>query len=135
MKEVTLGLDAYDADARRHVAGAQQLADDRKHRQVDPIHLWYELVDRSSATQAAIRSSGVDPTDVLVESEWALRRLKGDASNADAYLSSRFLELLSRAELEATRHDGSPGRARRTSCWHAVKSRKGSSERCFAPPA
>ena len=108
MKEVTLRLDAYDADARRHVAGAQQLADDRKHRQVDPIHLWYELVDRSSATQAAIRSSGVDPADVLVESEWALRRLKGDASNADAYLSSRFLELLSRAELEATRHDGSP---------------------------
>jgi ATP-dependent Clp protease ATP-binding subunit ClpC len=108
LKQVTLRLDAYDADARRYVAGAQHLADDRRHAEVDPIHLWYELVDRSETTQAAIRRSGVDPTDVLVESEWALRRLRALDIRADAYLSSRFLELLSRAELEATRHGGGP---------------------------
>jgi ATP-dependent Clp protease ATP-binding subunit ClpC len=108
LKQVTLRLDAYDADARRYVAGAQQLADDRRHPEVDPIHLWYELVDRSQATQAALRSSGVEPTDVLLEAELALRRLKASDSKTDAYLSSRFLELLSRAELEATRHGNAP---------------------------
>ena len=106
MKQVTLRLDAYGADARRYVANAQQLADDRGNAEVEPIHLWYELVDRAETAQAALRTSGVDPTDVLVESEWALRRLDGGGGAGEAYLSSRFLELLSRAELEATRHGG-----------------------------
>ncbi len=75
MKQVTLRLDAYDEDARRYVAGAQQLADERENAEVEPIHLWYELVDRASEAQAALRESGVDPTTVLVESEWALRRV------------------------------------------------------------
>ncbi len=108
MKQVTLRLDAYGADARRYVANAQQLADDRGNAEVEPIHLWYELVDRAETAQAALRTSGVDPTDVLVESEWALRRLDGGGGAGEAYLSSRFLELLSRAELEATRHGGAP---------------------------
>ncbi|UCH30418.1 MAG: AAA family ATPase [Myxococcales bacterium] len=108
MKQVTLRLDAYGADARRDVAGAQQLADDRGHAEVDPIHLWYELVDRSGIVQDALRESGVDPIDVLVESEWALRRLQRSDANTEAYLSSRFLEMLSRAELEATRHGREP---------------------------
>ena len=108
MKQVTLRLDAFGADARRHVAGAQQLADRRKHREVEPIHLWYELVDSSETVQTALQASGADPTDVLLESESALRRLKGEETHGDAYLSSRFLELLSRAELEATRHGGHP---------------------------
>ena len=106
MKKVTLRLDAYEPDARRLVAGAQQLADDRRHPEVGPLHLWYQLVDRDELTQAAIHHGGVDPIDVIVESEAALRRLPGSPKDGDAYLSTRFLELLSRAELEATRHGG-----------------------------
>ncbi len=108
MKKLTLRLDSYDAEARRFVAAAQQLADDRKHGEVQPIHLWYELIDRSSLAQGAVDAAGVDPKDVLVESEWALRRLPKSNGSGEAYLSSRFLELLSRAELEATRHGGKP---------------------------
>jgi ATP-dependent Clp protease ATP-binding subunit ClpC len=108
LKEVTLRLDAYDADARRYVAGAQRLADERKHAEVDPIHLWYELIDRSKETQEVLRKSGVDPVDVLLDSEAALRRSAKADRKRSAYLSSRFLELLSRAELEATRHGGGP---------------------------
>ncbi len=106
MKKLTLRLDAYGRDARRIVAAAQQLADDRKHAEVEPIHLWYVLVDESEPVQRAIEESGVDPKTVLVESEWALRRSHEPAAEAEAYLSSRFLELLSRAELEASRHGG-----------------------------
>jgi len=110
LKKLTLRLDSYSEDARRYVAAAQQLADDRKHVEVQPIHLWYELVDRAPAVQAAIEAAGVDPTDVLVDSEWALRRLAKTKEDGLAYLSSRFLELLSRAELEATQHAGLPAR-------------------------
>jgi len=108
LKKLTLRLDSYSEDARRYVAAAQQLADDRKHAEVQPIHLWYELVDRAPAVQAALEAAGVDPTDVLVDSEWALRRLAKTKADGLAYLSTRFLELLSRAELEATQHGGLP---------------------------
>ncbi len=108
MKKLTLRLDSYSEDARRYVAAAQQLADDRKHADVQPIHLWYELVDRAPAVQAALEAAGVDATDVLVDSEWALRRLAKTEGESVAYLSTRFLELLSRAELEATQHGGLP---------------------------
>jgi len=110
LKKLTLRLDSYSEDARRYVARAQQLADDRGHPEVEPIHLWYEIVDQASVAQAALEAAGTDPTDVLVESEWALRRIEKAESGAEAYLSSRFLELLSRAELEATRHSGMPVR-------------------------
>ncbi|MDH4282727.1 MAG: AAA family ATPase [Myxococcales bacterium] len=110
MKKLTLRLDSYNEDARRYVAAAQQLADSRKHAEVEPIHLWYELVDQASLAQAALEASGADPADVLVESEWALRRIDKTRSTGEAYLSSRFLELLSRAELEAMRHGGMPVR-------------------------
>jgi len=110
LKKLTLRLDSYNEDARRYVAAAQQLADSRKHAEVEPIHLWYELVDQASLAQAALEASGADPADVLVESEWALRRIDKTRSTGEAYLSSRFLELLSRAELEAMRHGGMPVR-------------------------
>ncbi len=108
MKKLTLRLDSYSEDARQYVAAAQRLADDRKHAEVQPIHLWYELVDQSPVMQAALQTAGVDPTDVLVDSEWALRRLATSEGAGEAYLSSRFLELLSRAEREATQHAGLP---------------------------
>ncbi|HSN83111.1 MAG TPA: AAA family ATPase [Polyangiales bacterium] len=110
MKKLTLRLDAYSENARRYVAAAQQLADQRKHREVEPIHLWYVLIDESRLAQKALDQSGVDPTNVLLESEWALRRSQRSDTSSEAYLSSRFLDLLSRAELEATRHGGMPVR-------------------------
>lgn len=110
MKKLTLRLDAYSEDARRYVAGAQQLADERRHAEVEPIHLWYVLVDESDVAQRALEESGLDPVNVLVESEWALRRSQSSDAPKEAYLSSRFLELLSRAELEATRHGGMPAK-------------------------
>ena len=108
MKKLTLRLDSYSEEARRYVAAAQRLADDRGHAVVQPIHLWYELVDAAPEAQAALEEAGADPTDVLVDSEWALRRLQKSDDDGEAYLSTRFLELLSRAELEATQHAGLP---------------------------
>jgi len=70
---------------------------------VTPLHLAYELIDQDTLVQDAIRRADVDPVDVIVETEAALRRLPTNGPEREAYLSSRMLELLSRSELEATR--------------------------------
>ena len=46
MPEQTIQLDKYAPDAKALVAGAQALADERKHAQVEPIHLLARSIDR-----------------------------------------------------------------------------------------
>jgi len=99
---LTLRLESYDKDAQRLVAAAQTLADERKHAEVEPLHLFFRLLERSDATHSAVRRAGVDPTDVLVEAEAQLRKIPKVAGSV-AYLSTRLLDLLTRAEGEAAR--------------------------------
>ncbi len=99
---LTLRLESYDKDAQRLVAAAQTLADERKHAEVEPLHLFFRLLERSDATHTAVRRAGVDPTDVLVEAEAQLRKMP-KVSGSVAYLSTRLLDLLTRAEGEAAR--------------------------------
>ncbi|MGD8858814.1 MAG: AAA family ATPase [Myxococcales bacterium] len=105
--EVTLRLEAYRREARKVIASAQGLADDREHAEVEPLHLLYRLAEQSRTAQDAVRRAGVDPYDVLVEAELLLRRLPTRGSGT-AYLSPRMLELLGRAEGEAARAGGAP---------------------------
>jgi len=98
----TLHLDRYTPDARALVAGAQQLADERQHVEVEPIHLLHRSVDRDRGVAEVFRKAGAEPTDVLAEADAALRRMpKG--GRGEAYLSQAFIELLGRAEREAER--------------------------------
>ena len=99
---LTLRLESYDKDAQRLVAAAQTLADERKHAEVEPLHLFFRLLERSDATHSAVRRAGVDPTDVLVEAEAQLRKMPRVAGSV-AYLSTRILDLLTRSEGEAAR--------------------------------
>jgi ATP-dependent Clp protease ATP-binding subunit ClpB len=107
MTELTLQLEAYTREARAHIAAAQALADERKHGEVEPLHLFYRLVERDASAQSALSRAGVDAADALVEAEAQLRRLPR-APGAVAYLSPRMLELLGRAEGEAARAGGQP---------------------------
>src|SRR5262245_32388612 len=75
MSKLTLRLEAYEKDARQLIAAAQTLADERGNTEVEPLHLLYRLVEGTETVQDAIRRSGVDPTDVLVEAESEVRRL------------------------------------------------------------
>jgi ATP-dependent Clp protease ATP-binding subunit ClpB len=104
---LTIPLDAYARDARALISGAQALADERKHAEVEPIHLFYRMTERDATLQAAFERAGVDPGDVLVEAEAQLRRLPR-IPDAVAYLSPRMLDLLGRAEGEAARAGGQP---------------------------
>ena len=98
--EQTIQLDRYAADAKALVAGAQGLADERRHAQVDPIHLLARALERDRGVQEVFRRAGADPADVGVEVESSLARL-GKATAGLAYLSSSMLQLLGRAEREA----------------------------------
>src|SRR5258708_8568013 len=98
--ENTIHLDRYAADAKALVAGAQSLADERKHAQVEPLHLLSRAIDRDRGVAEVFRKSGADPSDVAVEAEAALARL-GKTRGGLSYLSTAMLDLLGRAEKEA----------------------------------
>src|SRR5579884_1354735 len=98
--EQTIHLDRYAPDAKALVAGAQSLADERKHAQVEPIHLLARAVERDRGVQEVFRRAGADPADLSVEAESALGRISKTTAGL-AYLSNAMLQLLARAEKEA----------------------------------
>lgn len=98
-------LEGYAPDAKTALSGAQSLADERGHAEVESLHLLYRLLDRDPLTQKAFEGAGVDPGDVLVEAEAVMRRIQ-QVPNAVAYLSPRMLGLTTRAESEAARDGG-----------------------------
>ncbi|MBX3270869.1 MAG: AAA family ATPase [Sandaracinaceae bacterium] len=102
MSKLTLRLEAYERDARQLIAAAQSLADERGNSEVEPLHILYRLVEGTESVQEAIRRAGVDPTDVLVEAEAEVRKLPRSGGSV-SYLSPRTLDLLTRADGEASR--------------------------------
>jgi ATP-dependent Clp protease ATP-binding subunit ClpB len=101
-KEGTIHLERYTTDAKQVVAGAQQIADERQHTEVTPLHLLMRLLERDRGVGEVFRRSGADPNEVLQLTEAALKR-QPKASAGVAYVSPRLLDLLARAEREATR--------------------------------
>jgi ATP-dependent Clp protease ATP-binding subunit ClpB len=101
-QEGTLALDKYTEDAKQIVAGAQQLADERKHAEVTPLHVLARLLERDRGVLEVLRRVGADPNEALQLTELQLKRLPTIGSGV-AYVSSRLLDLLGRAEREAHR--------------------------------
>src|SRR5579883_3256430 len=98
--EQTIHLDRYAPDAKALVAGAQSLADERKHAQVEPVHLLARAIERDRGVQEVFKRAGGDPADVSVEAESQLARINKTTGGL-AYLSNAMLQLLARAEKEA----------------------------------
>jgi ATP-dependent Clp protease ATP-binding subunit ClpB len=98
--EQTIHLDRYAPDAKALVAGAQSMADERRHAQVEPIHLLARAVERDRGVEEVFRRAGAEPAAVLAEAESALARV-AKSTGGLAYLSAAMLQLLSRAEKEA----------------------------------
>ncbi|MEO7034390.1 MAG: AAA family ATPase [Polyangiaceae bacterium] len=98
---VTLSLERYTADAKALVAAAQALADERKHAEVQPLHLLVRALGRDLGVRAVFER-GVSN---LLEFEAGLERALGDLprSAEPAYLSVAMLDLLERAQREADR--------------------------------
>jgi len=100
--EGTLHLERYTSDARAIVAGAQQLADDRQHAEVTPLHLLARLLERPGVAEV-FRRAKADPNEVMTLVEAALRKQAKATGKGMSYLDARLQDLLGRAEREATR--------------------------------
>lgn len=103
-KEGTIHLERYTVDAKQAVAGAQQIADERQHTEVTPLHLLARLLERDRGVVEVFRRAGAEPTELNQLADAALRKQPKVKVNGDmAYVSPRLLDLLGRAEREATR--------------------------------
>src|SRR5687767_14648082 len=97
----TLSLDRYAPDAKSLVAGAQTLADERRHAEVQPLHLLARALDRDPGVLEVLRRANVNTVELLAAGERALAALP--SSTEPAYLSAAMLDLLERAQREAER--------------------------------
>jgi ATP-dependent Clp protease ATP-binding subunit ClpB len=95
----TMPLDRYSNDAKALVAAAQSLADERRHQQVEPIHLLARALEQKGVGEL-FRRAGADPADVISETESALGRIAKTGGGL-AYLSTAMLDLMGRAQKEA----------------------------------
>ena len=102
-KEGTIHLERYTNDAKQVVAGAQQTADERQHAEVSTLHLLVRLLERDRGVGEVFRRAGAEPNEVLTLAEGALKKMPKATTGGVAYVSPRLLDLLGRAEREATR--------------------------------
>jgi len=98
--EPTIALEHFAQEAKDLVGEAQNLADERKHALVEPIHLLVRAVDGDRGVAEVFRRAQAEPAEVLKEAETQLGRL-GKAASGLAYLSTAMLALLDRARKEA----------------------------------
>jgi ATP-dependent Clp protease ATP-binding subunit ClpB len=95
----TLSLDRYVPAAKSLVARAQALADERRHAEVQPLHLLSRALERSRATRAVFEQATASVLDFEAAVERALATLPQGKERS--YLSDAMIDLLSRAERDA----------------------------------
>jgi hypothetical protein len=98
--ERTIALEHFTQQAKNLVGEAQNLADERGHALVEPIHLLVRAVNRDPGVAELFQRASAEPSEVLREAEAQLARL-GKATSELAYLSNALLALLERARKEA----------------------------------
>ncbi|HEX6764806.1 MAG TPA: ATP-dependent Clp protease ATP-binding subunit [Polyangiaceae bacterium] len=97
----TLSLERYAPEAKALVAGAQALADERKHAEVQPLHLLARTLERERGVRAVLDRAGVNTIELAAAAERSLAALPH--SSDPAYLADSMLDLLERAGREAER--------------------------------
>jgi ATP-dependent Clp protease ATP-binding subunit ClpB len=97
----TLSLARFGSEAKGVVVGAQSLADERRHSEVQPLHLLSVALRKNPSLTEVFRRAGAEPNELVAAAERALAALP--RSNEPAYLSAGAVDLLSRAEREANR--------------------------------
>ncbi|HYP87973.1 MAG TPA: chaperone protein ClpB, partial [Polyangiaceae bacterium] len=96
----TLSLDRYLPQAKALVARAQALADERHHVEVQPLHLLSRALERGASTRAVFERATPSVLDFEAAIERALSGLP--QSKERSYLSDAMIDLLGRAERDAT---------------------------------
>jgi ATP-dependent Clp protease ATP-binding subunit ClpB len=97
----TMSLARYAEDSRALVAGAQAMADARRHAEVQPLHLLARALERDPGVVEVFRRATPRHVELTSAVEKALEDLP--LAKESAYLSAAMLDLLERAEREADR--------------------------------
>ncbi|HWA78133.1 MAG TPA: ATP-dependent Clp protease ATP-binding subunit [Polyangiaceae bacterium] len=97
----TLSLERFASDCKSLIVAAQTLADERKHSEVAPLHVLSAALAKNAGVGEVMRRAGVDTVELESAIERSLTALP--KANEPAYLSAAALDLLTRAEREATR--------------------------------
>jgi ATP-dependent Clp protease ATP-binding subunit ClpB len=97
----TRTLDNFAPEARALVMAAQSLADERKHRELEPIHVLGAALFKERGVSNVLSRAGVDAAEFSAAAERALATRP--TSREPAYLAAATLDLLERAEREAER--------------------------------
>jgi ATP-dependent Clp protease ATP-binding subunit ClpB len=101
----TLSLERYAAEAKAVVAGAQALADERRHAEVEPLHLLARVLERDAHARDAMGRAGANVVELVAAVERALAGRP--RSTESSFLSDSMLDLLERAERDARRERSS----------------------------
>lgn len=96
----TLSLDRYLPPAKALVARAQALADERRHAEVQPLHLLSRALERGRGTRTVFERATSSVLDFEAAVERALSLLP--QAKEPSYLSDAMIDLLGRAERDAT---------------------------------
>jgi ATP-dependent Clp protease ATP-binding subunit ClpB len=96
----TLSLDRYLPPAKALVARAQALADERRHHEVQPLHLLARALERGRSTRGVFERATSSVLDFEAAVERALSTLP--QSKERSYLSDALVDLLGRAERDAS---------------------------------
>jgi ATP-dependent Clp protease ATP-binding subunit ClpB len=97
----TLSLERFASDCKSLIVAAQTLADERKHSEVAPLHVLSAALAKNAGVGEVMRRTGVDTVELESAIERSLAALP--KASEPAYLSAAALDLLTRAEREATR--------------------------------
>jgi ATP-dependent Clp protease ATP-binding subunit ClpB len=97
----TLSLDRYLPSAKALVARAQALADERRHHEVQPLHLLSRALERGQSTRAVFERATSSVLDFEAAVERALSTLPQAPPKEKSYLSDAMIDLLGRAERDA----------------------------------
>jgi len=97
----TLSLDRYLPPAKALVARAQALADERRHHEVQPLHLLSRALERGQSTRTVFERATSSVLDFEAAVERALSTLPQAPANEKSYLSDAMIDLLGRAERDA----------------------------------
>jgi ATP-dependent Clp protease ATP-binding subunit ClpB len=95
----TMTLARYQPEAKSLVAGAQSIADERRHAQVIPLHLLARALERSSVILELLRAAPIDTVALGAATMQQLLALP--TVDEPSHLSTAMLELLKRAEQRA----------------------------------
>ncbi|MFP4573961.1 MAG: ATP-dependent chaperone ClpB [Desulfobacterales bacterium] len=91
-------FDKFTIKSQELVQGAQSRASQNSNQQIDPLHLLAEMIeDPQGVVVAIIRKIGADPSEILKDTNEAIKRLPRVQGTTETYISSLTKKVLESA--------------------------------------